>query len=267
LLGAVDAEATNIILKRFEREAQATAALRSPHTVELYDFGIARDGTFYYVMEMLEGLDLQSLVFDYGVQPPERVVRLLRQACHSLYEAHRGGLVHRDIKPANIFICQYGMDLDFVKVLDFGIVKQVEIDGKQDSQLTQVGAISGTPAFMAPEMALGEGEIDGRADIYALGCVAYWLLTAQTVFEKPSALGMIVAHTNETPMPISGRTPAPVPETLERVIMQCLAKKPEDRPQTTMELSHMLAELKLEPQWTAERAGQWWQEQEETSRS
>ncbi|UCD24489.1 MAG: serine/threonine protein kinase, partial [Gemmatimonadota bacterium] len=169
LLGAVDAEATNIILKRFEREAQATAALRSPHTVELYDFGIARDGTFYYVMEMLDGLDLQSLVFDYGIQPPERVVKILRQACHSLHEAHRGGLIHRDIKPANIFICRYGVDLDFAKVLDFGIVKQVEIDGKQDSQLTQVGAISGTPAFMAPEMALGEGEVDGRADIYALG--------------------------------------------------------------------------------------------------
>ena len=112
---------------------------------------------------------------------------------------------------------------------------------------------------------MGEGEIDGRADIYALGCVAYWLLTAQTVFEKPSALGMIVAHTNEEPIPISGRTQVPVPAPLERVIMQCLAKKPEDRPQTTMELSHMLAELKLESQWTAERAGQWWMEHAERS--
>ncbi len=266
LLGAVDEKGVHIMLKRFEREAQATAALRSPHTVELYDFGIARDGTFYYVMELLDGLDLQTMVFDYGIQPAERVVMLLRQACHSLFEAHRGGLVHRDIKPANIFVCRYGADLDFVKVLDFGIVKQVEVDEKKDSQLTQVGVISGTPAFMAPEMASGEGEIDGRADIYALGCVAYWLLTAQMVFEKPSALGMIVAHTNEKPMPISGRTQVPVPEPLERVIMQCLAKRPEDRPQSTMELSLMLAELNLESQWTAERAGQWWEEHEERNR-
>jgi serine/threonine-protein kinase len=263
VLGEINEDGVRIMLQRFEREAQATAALRSPHTIELYDFGIARDGTFYYVMELLDGLDLQSLVYDYGAQPPERVVGLLRQACHSLNEAHRGGLVHRDIKPANIFVCRYGTDLDFVKVLDFGIVKRVEIEGKPDDQLTQFGAISGTPAYMAPEMAVGDHEVDGRADIYALGCVAYWLLTAQTVFEKPSALGMIVAHTNEEPMPVTDRTPQPVPEPLERIIMQCLAKKPEERPQSTLELSRMLAELKLESQWTVDRAGQWWKEHEE----
>jgi len=260
VLGAVDKEGASIMLRRFEREARATAALRSPHTVELYDFGTARDGTFYYVMELLDGLDLQTLVFDHGVQPAERVVTLLRQACHSLHEAHGGGLVHRDIKPANIFMCRYGADLDFVKVLDFGIVKQVEIGDKLDAQLTQAGAISGTPAFMAPEMALGEGPLDGRADIYALGCVAYWLLTGQTVFEKPTALGMVVAHTHQTPVPVSERTQIPVPQELERIVMQCLAKKPDDRPQSAQELSTMLGDLQLEPAWTDERARQWWEE-------
>jgi serine/threonine-protein kinase len=267
VLGEVNEDGVRIMLQRFEREAQATAALRSPHTIELYDFGIARDGTFYYVMELLDGLDLQSLVYDYGPQPPERVVMLLRQVCHSLHEAHRGGLVHRDIKPANIFVCRYGTDLDFVKVLDFGIVKRVEIEGKADAQLTQLGAISGTPAYMAPEMAVGGQEIDGRADIYALGCVAYWLLTAQTVFEKPSALAMIMSHANQQPIPISDRTQQAVPEQLEQIVMQCLAKKPEERPQTTLELSNMLAGLKLEAQWTAERAGQWWYEHEAKSRN
>ena len=260
VLGEVDEDGVRIMLQRFEREAQATAALRSPHTIGLYDFGIARDGTFYYVMELLDGLDLQSLVYDYGPQPPERVVMLLRQVCHSLYEAHRGGLVHRDIKPANIFVCRYGIDLDFVKVLDFGIVKRVEIEGKADAQLTRMGAISGTPAYMAPEMAVGEGQVDGRADIYALGCVAYWLLTAQIVFEKPSALGMIVAHTNEKPMPISDRTQQAVPEPLERIIMQCLAKRPEERPLNTLELSHMLGDLGIESDWTLDRAREWWSE-------
>jgi serine/threonine protein kinase len=123
-----------------------------------------------------------------------------------------------------------------------------------------VGAISGTPAYMAPEMALGDGQVDGRADIYGLGCVAYWLLTAQTVFEKPSALGMIVAHAKENPMPISERTQQPVPERLERIVMQCLAKRPEERPQTTLELSNMLKELGIESDWTPDRAIQWWNE-------
>jgi ribosomal protein S28E/S33 len=265
VLGAVDEEGASIMLRRFEREARATAALRSPHTVELYDFGIARDGTFYYVMELLDGLDLQTLVHDHGVQPAERVVKILRQACHSLHEAHRGGLVHRDIKPANIFLCRYGADLDFVKVLDFGIVKQVELDGQPDARLTQVGSVSGTPAFMAPEMALGEGPVDGRADIYALGCVAYWLLTGQIVFEKPSALGMIVAHTHQEPVPVSERTQVPVPEPLERVVMQCLAKKPGDRPQSAHEVARLLGDLGLESDWTDQRASQWWEERMEKS--
>ena len=193
-LGAKDEAAAQVTLRRFEREAQTTASLRSPHTIELYDFGVSRDGTFYYVMELLDGLDLQTLVAKHGPQPPERVVFLLRQACHSLYEAHKAGLVHRDIKPANIFMCRYGTDLDFVKVLDFGIVKREQMAGKEEAQLTAVGMISGTPAYLAPEMALAEGPTDGRADLYALGCVGYWLLTGQLVFDKANAMAMVVAH-------------------------------------------------------------------------
>ena len=257
-LGAKDEAAAQVTLRRFEREAQTTASLRSPHTIELYDFGVSRDGTFYYVMELLDGMDLQTLVAKHGPQPPERVVHLLRQACHSLYEAHRAGLVHRDIKPANIFMCRYGTDLDFVKVLDFGIVKREQLPGKDEAQLTAVGMISGTPAYLAPEMALNEGPIDGRADLYALGCVGYWLLAGQLVFEKSSPMAMVVAHSTEVPAPISSRSEIEIPEGLERIIMQCLEKDPGDRPPNARALSQMLGELGLEERWTDERRAKWW---------
>jgi serine/threonine-protein kinase len=257
-LGAKDEAAAQVTLRRFEREAQTTASLRSPHTIELYDFGVSRDGTFYYVMELLDGLDLQTLVDKHGPQPPERVVFLLRQACHSLHEAHKEGLVHRDIKPANIFMCRYGTDLDFVKVLDFGIVKREQMAGKDEAQLTAVGMISGTPAYLAPEMALAEGPTDGRADLYALGCVGYWLLTGQLVFDKANPMAMVVAHSTEAPAPISGRSEIEVPEELERIIMRCLEKDPNDRPPNARALSHMLAELGLEERWTDERRAKWW---------
>jgi len=257
-LGAKDEAAAQVTLRRFEREAQTTASLRSPHTIELYDFGVSRDGTFYYVMEMLDGLDLQTLVAKHGPQPPERVVHLLRQACHSLYEAHRAGLVHRDIKPANIFMCRYGTDLDFVKVLDFGIVKREQLPDKEEVQLTAVGMISGTPAYLAPEMALAEGPIDGRADLYALGCVGYWLLAGQLVFDKSNPMAMVVAHSTETAAPISSRSEIDVPEGLERIIMQCLEKDPGDRPPNARALSLMLGELGIEEHWTDERRAKWW---------
>jgi serine/threonine-protein kinase len=259
-LGASNPAAAEKALRRFEREAQATAALRSPNTIEVYDFGISRDGTFYYVMELLDGLDMQSMVEKHGVQPPERVAYLLRQACHSLHEAHMTGLIHRDIKPANIFVCRYGIDLDFVKVLDFGIVKQQEPERRPDAQLTEVGAVAGTPAFLAPEMALGEGPVDGRADIYALGCVAYWLLTGQMVFDKPSAMGMIVAHSKETPVSVSARAPQEVPQDFERIVMACLEKNPEDRPKDAGDLARRLGNLDIERLWTSERKEEWWRD-------
>jgi serine/threonine-protein kinase len=163
------------VLKRFEREAQATAALRSPHTVEVYDFGTTEGGTFYYVMELLEGYDSETLVQAFGPLPPARVIHLLRQVCKSLAEAHERGMVHRDIKPANIYVCRYGLEHDFVKVLDFGLVKSSIPIGGHNSALTAAGIVAGTAEYISPEMARGDSSVDSRADLYALGCVAYWL--------------------------------------------------------------------------------------------
>ncbi len=259
-LGRTDDKGVATALRRFEREAQTTSSLRSPHTVELYDFGVSRDGTLYYVMELLDGVDFQTLVEKHAAQPAERVVHLLRQACHSLFEAHQVGLVHRDIKPANIFVCRYGADLDFVKVLDFGIVKRAQLEepDRKELQLTAQGMITGTPAYLAPEMALAEGPVDGRADIYALGCVAYWLLSGQIVFDKPNPMAMVVAHSNETPKPLSHRSEVEVPEGLEQIVMQCLAKDPGDRPQNSRALADLLAELDIGKKWTEQRKEDWW---------
>jgi serine/threonine-protein kinase len=243
-------------LRRFEQEAQATAALRSPHTITLYDFGRTQDGSFYYVMELLDGIDLQALVEKSGPLPPERAIHVLRQACHSLAEAHARGLVHRDIKPANIYLCRQGLELDFVKVLDFGLVKHTAAGPTGDPRLTQEGQISGTPTYMAPEAAVGEGDIDGRADLYALGCVAYWLLTGRNVFPGDTALKQIVAHMSEPPSPPSRCST--VPAALDDLVLRCLAKKPADRPQTAEDLATALAAVPLASPWTPERAQAWW---------
>jgi len=165
--------AAKTLLRRFEREAQATAMLTSPHSIMLYDFGIAEDGVFYYVMEFLEGRDLKSLIRESGPVPAERAVHFLHAACDSLADAHHRGLIHRDIKPGNLFTCRRGRDFDFIKVLDFGLVKSVRDPGDTVTQLTGSGVTSGTPGFMAPEMVTGDAPVDGRADIYALGCVGY----------------------------------------------------------------------------------------------
>jgi eukaryotic-like serine/threonine-protein kinase len=258
-LGGGDGAQARELIKRFEREARATAALRSPHTIAVYDYGVAEDGTFHYVMELLEGYSLQALVDRFGPVPPERAVRLLRQACHSLAEAHASGLVHRDVKPANLFVCRLGLDVDFVKVLDFGLVKlQGPAAGPGAEALTVAGTLAGTPAFMPPEMALGAEPIDGRADIYALGCVAYWLLTGRTVFEGGNAMQMIVDHVRTRPLPPSERAEQPIPERLERLVLRCLEKEPAQRPATVAELSRELEALDLEPRWTEERARAWW---------
>jgi tRNA A-37 threonylcarbamoyl transferase component Bud32 len=178
--GAMAADREMELRARFEREAQATASLRSPHTIELYDFGIADDGTFYYVMELLEGVDLQVFVERFGPVPVARTVHLLKQLCESLAEAHDRGLIHRDIKPANVFVCRYGREVDFVKVLDFGLVKSIERDlAATHLNVTVAPAAQGTPAFMAPEQALGDRSVDGRSDIYAVGCLGYWLVTGR----------------------------------------------------------------------------------------
>ncbi|HJQ12450.1 MAG TPA: serine/threonine-protein kinase, partial [Gemmatimonadaceae bacterium] len=206
MLGAVDDEAAKLAVSRFRREAEAAASLRSQHTVELYDFGVTSDGTLYLVMEFLEGMDLESLVKQRGPLPTGRIIHILRQVCESLSEAHAIGLVHRDIKPANIHVGRVGLRHDFVKVLDFGLVKEVSSISMGESLATIPGQMAlGTPGYMAPEMALGE-RVDGRADIYALGCVAYYLATGELVFEAETAFQMIAKHLQSAPIPPSQRT-------------------------------------------------------------
>jgi serine/threonine-protein kinase len=251
--GGVSGEA----IRRFEREAQVIARLRSPHTVELFDFGIAADGTFYYVMELLDGLDADSLIRRFGPTPPERAVYLLRQICHSLSEAQSCGLVHRDIKPANIFLCRYGEEFDFVKVLDFGIVRAVHDPGDPGPLQTRENAVRGTPAFIAPEQALG-AQVDGRADIYATGCLAYWLLTGQFVFTAETPMGLLLKHAHTAPSPPSARTDRPIPRALDDLVLSCLAKDPAERPQSARELSLRLAAVDGVDAWTQDRAQAWW---------
>ena len=244
-------------LERFQREVQATASLRSPHTIEIYDYGITPDRSFYYVMELLDGLDLDGLVKKNGVMPPARVIHILRQMCHSLAEAHDAGLIHRDIKPANVFLCRQGRDVDYVKVLDFGLVKQLK--QMQSAHLTQVGTFAGTPAFGSPEAAAGKvDELGPASDIYSVGCVAYWLLTGETVFKATGAMEMLASHIREEPVPPSERCDLDLPPELDRVILRCLEKDPKARIGTADELDACLEGLQAVYPWTAEEARAWW---------
>ena len=243
--------------RRFEHEAQSIALLRSPHTVELFDFGVSADRAFYYVMELLDGVNADTLVRRFGPVPAERAIYLLRQVCHSLSEAESHGLVHRDIKPANIFVCRYGEDCDFVKVLDFGIAK-IAGAANTGTALTQVNVIHGTPAFMAPEQALGRSNVDARADIYATGCVAYWLLTGELVFTAETAMALLLHHAQTPPTPPSARTELTIPVALEQLVLSCLAKDPAARPQSARELSLRLAAVESATAWTEDRAREWW---------
>ena len=243
-------EALNL---RFQREVQATAMLSSPHTVAVFDFGHTQDGSLYYVMELLHGLDLETLIAKHGPQPAERVIYLLRQACDSLSEAHRRNLIHRDIKPANIYLCAVGLKVDFVKILDFGLVRNLSTDVR----LTTEGSVSGTPAYLAPEMAT-KNQFDARGDLYALGCVAYQLLTGQLVFEAETSPAMIAAHIRDQPVAPSQRSELPIPPELDAVVLACLAKDPAARPQTAEELKELLDAIPLETPWSQKRAVPWW---------
>ena len=246
--------------RRFEREAQVIAQLRSPHTVTLFDFGIAEEGSFYYVMELLDGVDTEALIKRFGPIPAERVVHILRQICHSLSEAASFGLVHRDIKPANIFLCRYGEDFDFVKVLDFGIAKVAHETSSSETQtaITIRDVIQGTPAFIAPEQALGGADVDARADIYSTGCVAYWLLTGQLVFTADTATKTLLAHAHAVPEPPSSRIQAPIPPDLDTLVLCCLAKDRERRPQSARHLLQRLDAIALQEPWTDARVREWW---------
>jgi serine/threonine-protein kinase len=254
-LGDKSTEEMTVTLRRFVREAQSTASLSSPHTVALYDFGRTDGGTVYYVMELLGGMDLESLVRRFGPLPASRVVSILAQALESLAEAHRHGLVHRDIKPANLQLAVIGGRFDFVKVLDFGLVKHL---GGAGPMVSADSVITGTPAYLSPEAASGGSAVDARSDLYALGCVAYWLLTGKLVFDERTPVAMILAHLKNEPVPPSLRSELPIPPELERLVLDLLAKDPEQRPASAEEVSRRLAAIALEDAWTQERAERWW---------
>ncbi|MET1084610.1 MAG: protein kinase, partial [Burkholderiales bacterium] len=254
--------ARDLLVRRFEREAHVTARLRSPHTVQLYDFGVDDTGSFYYVMELLQGLDLQGIVNRFGPQVAERVIALLRQACRSLAEAHEHGLVHRDIKPANLFVARLGNEYDYLKVLDFGIVKDLpSSEGDGASRATLLSApnlLQGTPAFMAPEVIFGDRPLDGRTDLYSLACAAYWALTGQLLFHASTPAQMLVHHAHTPPALPSEVSELPIPSDLEVVLMQCLEKDPEKRPASALELESRLARIRCQEAWTEEKARAWW---------
>jgi serine/threonine protein kinase len=257
LLGASsEADAQNM-LRRFQREAEATAALHSPHTIQLFDFGVTADRTFYYVMELLSGRDLESLVREFGPVGLDRAGFLLRQVCHSLSEAHSQGLVHRDITPANIYVCRMGLDYDFIKVLDFGLVTSSERRLTGQTLMTGSRATTGTPAFMAPEVIV-EGEVDARTDIYALGCVAYYLLTGRLVFEGETPMKLFVQHMATPPIPPSQRSELTFPQAVDDLILACLEKDPARRPQTVQAVLDTMNRSWPRGTWDNGAARLWW---------
>ena len=252
LLGESSREAAT---ERFHLEARTISRLSSPNTVHLYDFGVSETGSFYFVMELLTGMDLSSLVQRFGPMPPERAIAVLRQACRSLGEAHAEGLLHRDIKPQNLFLCRLGLDVDVVKLLDFGLVKSLNEDR---TQLTAADTLTGTPAYMPPERVVG-GAADERSDIYSLGCVAYWMLTGRTVFTG-EPMAVMIHHARTPPKPPSTISPSTIPERLEQIVLACLEKTPQKRPSSALDLWNQLGEVALAAPWTHERAEQWWRE-------
>ena len=254
-------EGPEVAVQRFRREAEAAANLRSPHTIELYDFGVTEDETLYFVMELLEGMDLESLVRTHGPVSPSRAIYIVRQVCASLAEAHAQGLVHRDVKPANIHVGRLGLQHDFVKVLDFGLVKSTTPGDRQHALATAGGLTPGTPAYMSPEMATG-GTVDARADIYAVGCVLYFLLTGQLVFEAKHVMQMVAMLLRDQPEPPSARSASAIPPALDALVLACLAKKPEDRPRSALELAQALDRIDV-PSWDEQQAAQWWAEHAE----
>ena len=249
-------------LTRFEREVRRTAMLTHPNTVTVFDYGRTTDGVFYYAMELLEGASLDEIVEVDGPQPEERVIHLLEQAAASLAEAHDAGLIHRDVKPGNILVVDRGGISDLVKVVDFGLVKDVgsKANGGATSEpaLTMANTITGTPLYIAPETLTAPETVDARADLYALGAVGYWLLTGTHVFGGKSILEVCAHHLHSVPDPPSTRLGAPVAADLEAVLLACLAKRPEDRPASAHVLRERLRACAAAGRWTNARAAQWW---------
>ncbi|UCC81789.1 MAG: protein kinase [Gemmatimonadota bacterium] len=243
-------------ISRFEREVQLTATLTHPNSITIYDFGRTPDQRFYYVMEFLQGLDLQDLVKRFGPVPAPRSVFILTQACGALNEAHARGIVHRDIKPSNIFLTQRGGLYDFVKVLDFGLAKDVRAEDA--AELTKTGVAVGTPRYISPEAVKGES-LDGRSDLYCLGAVAYWMLTGRPPFDAKSSIELLVDHVKAIPTPPSQVSELEVPPELDEIVMTCLEKRPEDRFPTAGALDSALDSVSLGSRWSQEQAHEWWE--------
>jgi tRNA A-37 threonylcarbamoyl transferase component Bud32 len=241
---------------RFEREVRLSASLTHPNTITIFDFGRTSDNTFYYAMEYLEGLDLHRLVDRFGPLPADRVVYLLSQICGSLAEAHARGIVHRDIKPSNIFITHRGGLYDFVKVLDFGLAREVK--QASDSGLTKSGMVFGTPRYIAPESVYGANRADSRSDLYNLGGVAYWMLTGTHLFGGSSSLDLIIDHVKTIPQHPNEVSELPIPDELDALVMKCLEKEPVDRFQTAEAVKEALLAVPLSGHWSQVRARDWW---------
>ena len=244
-------------LARFEREVRATAKLTHWNTIDIYDYGRTADGTFYYVMEYLPGLDLGQMVSRFGPLPAARVIHLLRQLCAALREAHLAGLIHRDIKPSNVIVTTRGGVYDVVKLLDFGLAKPLADDGA--TQLTQDGMIAGTPRFISPEQCSAQGRVDARSDIYSLGAVAYVLLAGRPPFDQHSAVDLVLAHIRDPVRPLTHWVPH-VPEDLERIVLRCLAKQPPERFSSVEALDAALAACAAAGGWTQDQARVWWRD-------
>ena len=253
----VEAAQDTTALARFEREVHTTASLTHPNTIDIYDYGHTDDNTFYYVMELLPGLSLAELIANHGPLPPGRVVYLLRQACSALAEAHAEGVIHRDLKPGNLFVSERGGQCDFVKVLDFGLVLL-----KKDpsaAQLTADYVVSGTPHYMPPEQAAGDRELDGRCDLYALGAIAYHMLTGFPPFDGETPMAVMMAHASQEVVALSDHVPD-IPADLEQIVLRSLAKKPVDRYDNIIALERALAGCSVAEKWNAQQAAIWWHE-------
>jgi serine/threonine-protein kinase len=257
----MDGESRTRALERFRREAAVAAALTSPHTINLFDFGVTDSGTYYYVMELLHGMDLQAMVDRHGPLPPARALHFLRQATISLAEAHQFGIVHRDVKPSNIYASRLGLEVDFVKVLDFGIVKvETRKLDPASLKLSREDVPIGTPAYMAPEGVDGGAALTPASDIYSLGCVAFFILTGDMVFRASSVLQMAMKHMEEAPRKPSDVQPGNgIPPELDELVLRCLSKRPEDRPADALALLAMITPLTRAMPWTPEQSSEWWE--------
>lgn len=252
---------TDHTIARFEREVQLTSQLTHPNTIAVYDFGRTPEGMFYYAMEFLDGVNLESFIWKHGPQPEGRVIHILRQVCGSLGEAHDIGLIHRDVKPSNIILNRRGGLYDVVKLLDFGLVKAS--DAEHDASLTVAGALTGTPHYMSPESVQNPSAVDARSDLYAVGAVGYFLLTGKHLFTGETIMEICMGHVEKTPVPPSERLGSPISEDLEQLILKCLAKNPDDRPATAVELEEELARCSSAGYWPVSSARAWWIEQDE----